>query len=156
MKKTIPYQGMIFFHNAPLKKNLGGGISPLIHKKFTVVGTYWNNSLERYFLGFSRGGVFSMIICKFSKNGSYQGVFFFSRENFWISKMAVKIFRFWNFSRVIWSFFKFFYYKNPKLPVEFFEKGGRESQKYSWKWWNSIFFTGGENFHRKKHCGGSM
>ena len=76
--------------------------------------------------------------------------FFFPRENFCTSKMAVKIFRFWKFSRAIWSFFMVFYYKNPKLPVKIFEKGGRESQKYPWKWSKSISFTGGENFHGEK------
>ena len=64
--------------------------------------------------------------------------------------MAVKIFRFWKFSRAKWSFFKFFYYKNPKLPVKIFEKGARESQKYPWKLSKRIFFTGGEKFHGEK------
>ena len=66
---------------------------------------------------------------------------FFPRENFCTSKMALKVFRFWKFSRAIWSFFKVFYYKNPKLPVKFFEKSGRESKKYPWKLSKSIFFT---------------
>ena len=80
-------------------------------------------------------------------------VFFFPRENFWISKMAVKTSRFWKFSWAILSLFTFFYYKNPKLPVKFFEKGGREIRKCPWKWSKSIFFTDCEKFHgeKKKH-----